>query len=111
MSAGRLRVGLLGMPDNLATPRMLRGLADRGDVPSDAVAAVVNVAAVDPSAAGFFTVDDCTTANASSLNYTTNVNGANELVVKLNGDGELCVFTFAATHLLVDVVGYQSDGT
>jgi len=83
-------------------------IAGRGAVPADAFAAVVNVAAVDPDAAGFFTVDGCNTPtpNASSLNYTAGVNGANELVVQLNADGELCVFTWASTHVILDVVGY-----
>ncbi len=84
-------------------------IAGRGAVPADALAAVVNVAAVAPDAAGFFTVDGCNTPrpNASSLNYTSGVNGANELVVQLNSRGELCVFTSASTHMILDVVGYQ----
>ena len=83
-------------------------IAGRGAVPADAFAAVVNVAAVAPDAAGFFTVEGCNTPtpNASSLNYTAGVNGANELVVQLNADGELCVFTSASTHMILDVVGY-----
>ena len=83
-------------------------IAGRGAVPDDAFAAVVNVAAVDPDAAGFFTVEGCNTPtpNASSLNYTTGVNGANELVVQLSADGELCVFTSASTHVILDVVAY-----
>lgn len=83
-------------------------ITGRSTVPAGAVAAVVNVAAVDPQAAGFFTVDGCNTPrpNASSLNYTPGVNGANELVVQLNADGELCVYTSASTDMILDVVGY-----
>ncbi len=88
-------------------------IAGRGSVPAGAPAAVVNVAAVDPDAAGFLTVDGCNTPrpNASSLNYTTGVNGANELVVQLDADGELCVYTSASTHLILDVVGYLAPLT
>ncbi len=84
-------------------------ITGRDAVPANAITAVVNVAAVDPDAAGYFTVTGCVTPLplASSLNYTAGVNGANELVVDLNGDGELCVYTSASTQLLVDVVGYQ----
>ncbi len=83
-------------------------IAGRGTVPPDAVAAIVNVAAVDPDAPGFFTVDSCNTPrpNASSLNYTTGVNGANELIASLDATGKLCIYTSASTHVLVDVVGY-----
>ena len=75
-------------------------ITGRAAVPAGAVAAIVNVAAVEPDVAGFFTVDGCNTprAYASSLNYTAGVNGANELVVQLSPDGKLCVFTSANTH-------------
>ncbi len=83
-------------------------IADRGDVPEDAVAVVVNVGAVDPDDAGFFTVDECLAPrpNTSSLNYTAGVNGANEVVVGLSDLGDICVYTSASTHIIVDVVGY-----
>ena len=57
---------------------------------------------------GFFTVYPCSDPqpNSSSLNYTTGVNGANELIADLDATGKLCVFTSASAHLLVDVVGY-----
>lgn len=83
-------------------------ITGRAAVPESAVAAIVNVAAVDPAEAGFFTVDGCNTPrpNASSLNFTAGVNGANELVVQLGESGELCVFTSASTDMILDVVGY-----
>lgn len=83
-------------------------IGGRAGVPDDAIAAIVNVAAVDPAAAGFFTVDGCNVPrpNASSLNFTTGVNGANELVVQLGESGELCVYSSASTDMILDVVGY-----
>ena len=68
---------------------------------------VVNVAAVDPTGPGFFTVDSCGTPTESSLNYTTGVNSANELVVKLSAVGDICIYSSAATDVIIDVVGYQ----
>ena len=61
---------------------------------------------------GFFTVTGCVTPtpNASSLNYTTGVNGANELVVELSPTGKLCVYTSAATDVIIDVVGSVEPG-
>ncbi len=83
-------------------------IAGRGVVPDDAVAAVVNIAAVGPERVGFFTVDPCNDPrpNASSLNYIAAVNGANELIAPLDAAGELCVYTSASTHFILDVVGY-----
>ena len=83
-------------------------IAGRDGVPADAIEAIVNVAAVDPLANGFFTVTGCVTPtpNASSLNYTTGVNGANELVVDLSDSGKICIFTSAGTDLIVDVAGH-----
>ncbi len=83
-------------------------IGGRDGIAADAIAAVVNVGAVDPLAAGYLTVTGCVSPlpNASSLNFTTGVNGANEIVVELNEDGELCVFTSASTDLILDVVGY-----
>ena len=83
-------------------------ISGRDGVPANAVSAIVNVAAIDPLANGFFTVSGCVTPtpNASSLNYTTGVNGANELVVGLSAAGKLCVFTSAGSDVIIDVVGY-----
>ncbi len=85
-------------------------IAGRGDVPDVATAAVVNIAAVNPAALGFFTVWNCdgNPPNASSLNFVAGSNGSSEIIAGLNTSGEMCVFTSAATQLLVDVVGYAS---
>ena len=83
-------------------------IAGRGGVPADAKAVVINVTAVAVDARGFVTVHPCVSPRplASSLNYTEGVNLANEIVAPLNADGELCLYTLRAAHLLVDVVGY-----
>jgi 5'-nucleotidase len=85
-------------------------IAGRGDVPADASAVVVNVGAVAPTGKGFLTVDGCNTPrpNASSLSYTADVNGSNEIIVDLNADGELCIYNSAETNVIADVVGYVS---
>ena len=60
------------------------------------------------TAPGFVTVHPClaTMPLASSLNYVPGVNGGNEIVAQLDTNGQLCVYTSAATHLTVDVVAY-----
>jgi hypothetical protein len=44
--------------------------------------------------------------NASSLNYVAGVNGANELIARLDADGKLCLYTNQSIDLIVDVVGW-----
>ena len=85
----------------------------RGGVAADAEAVIVNVAAVNPAAAGFLTVFPCDPAvpNASSLNVTTGVNRANELIASPSADGEICVFSSIETDIIVDVVGYFEAGS
>ena len=78
----------------------------RGGVPDDAFAAVVNLTVVDPDGPGFLTVDPCVNGGApvaSSLNFSTGVNGANELIADLSADGELCIFSSTGAHLHYEV--------
>jgi hypothetical protein len=83
-------------------------IAGRGGVPVDATAVVINVTAVAGEGVGFVTVHPClaTRPNASSLNFVPGANVANEIVAPLSSSGELCLFTSAAAHLLVDAVGF-----
>ncbi len=80
----------------------------RGGVPATGVdAAVINIGALTPQAGGFLTIHPCgTLPNASSLNYTTGVNIPNELITKLSPTGTICIYTYATTDLIADVVGY-----
>jgi len=71
------------------------------------VATVFNVTAVAPQADGHLTVYPCGTAppNTSNVNFVAGQSIPNLVVVKSDGGG-VCVFTSAATHLIVDVSGY-----
>jgi hypothetical protein len=83
-------------------------VAGRPGVPADATAVVVNVTAAAPETRGFVTVHPCVDPrpNASSLNYVAGVNGANELIARLDADGKLCLYTNQSIDLIVDVVGW-----
>ncbi|HEX4980190.1 MAG TPA: hypothetical protein VFV63_00745 [Ilumatobacteraceae bacterium] len=83
-------------------------VAGRGDVPADAVAAVLNVTVAGPTADGFATVFPCgqPVPTASNLNYRTGVDTANTATVQLGDGGKACIYTFATTHLLADVSGH-----
>jgi hypothetical protein len=84
----------------------------RGGVPVGAGAVVLNVTAIRPVDGGFVSVFPCgePVPNASNLNYAAGEVVANAVVAKVGAGGRVCVFTFAATHLAVDVNGYVPSG-
>ena len=84
------------------------GLA--GMVTDDARAAVIDLAAVDPSAAGYLTAFSCDEAMppTSNLNYLAGTTRATHAVVSLAADRSICVFTMVDTDVLVDVTGSYS---
>jgi hypothetical protein len=77
-------------------------------VPADAAAVVLNVTVDDPKYAGYVTVQPCGAPppSASTANYEWDTTVANHVVVKPGTDGKVCVFTYAATHVLVDLLGW-----
>jgi hypothetical protein len=82
-------------------------VAGRRGVPADALAAVVNLTAVDPAAAGFVTAFDCgDVPTVSNLNTDPRAPAvANGAIVRLDPDGAMCLVADHATHLVVDIVG------
>ena len=85
-------------------------VAGRNGVTTQTDAVVLNVTAVQPEGTGFVTVHPCeaTVPTASSLNHVDGVNGGNEIVAKLDADGQVCLFTSNATHLTVDIEDRKS---
>ena len=82
-------------------------VANRGGVPADAQAAVLNVTIADPVAGGYATVYPCgTVPYTSSLNYAAGEAVANEVIAKLSPTGGICVFTNTTANIIVDVAGY-----
>lgn len=88
-------------------------ITGRNGIPADAAAVIVNVTAIQAATGGFVTVHPCapTPPLASSLNHVAGVNRANEIIATLDGQGRICLFTSAATHLAADVVGYLPAGS
>ncbi len=83
-------------------------VAGRGGVVGDASAVVLTVTVTEPGAAGFVTVFPCGAALplASNVNFVAGATVANSVVSGVGVGGRVCVFTSAATHLVVDVNGY-----
>ena len=82
----------------------------RAGVPDDAEAVFLNVVAVGPSGSGYLTVFPCGTTPplASNGNYSTGDVAANAALAKIDVDGNVCVYTSAATDLVIDVNGYTT---
>jgi hypothetical protein len=82
-------------------------VAGRGGIGPDSVAALLNVAVVGPADQGYVTVYPCDSEPplASSLNYAAGRTVSNAVFTELSSDGTVCVFTSAATDLVVDVTG------
>ncbi len=101
----------VGAPGRVAGGRqVVVQVADGVGVPSDATAAVVNVAAVDPSAPGFVTVYPCSTSvpDTSTLNFVAGQTVANTTIAALSSAGQLCAWTNSETDILVDITGWLS---
>ena len=83
-------------------------IAGRNGVPSNATAAVVNVAVVGPDGPGFLTLFPCgDRPTTSSVNHAAaGTVRANNAIVKLSPTGTVCVFTLATTDVIVDVAGW-----
>lgn len=83
-------------------------LVGRGGVSADATAVILTVTATGAAGNGYVTVYRCDSGRpaTSTLNVTAGVTVANSAVVSLSGSGSICVFTSAATHVIVDVTGW-----
>ncbi len=83
-------------------------VAGRASVPADATAAVINVAAVTPSAPGFVTVHPCAdrVPDTSTLNFVAGQTVANTTIAALSDAGQLCVWASTQADILVDITGW-----
>ena len=81
-------------------------------VPSNIVAAALNVTAVSPLGNGFLTVYPCDVARpeASNLNYTTGKVVPNGVIAPVSANGEVCIFTLVETDIVVDLAGWFTGG-
>jgi hypothetical protein len=83
-------------------------IAGTAGVPADATGVMVNLTAANPRAAGYLTAYPCNASapTASNLNVRAGVNRANFVIVAPDSDGDICVFSSAATDVIVDLLGW-----
>jgi hypothetical protein len=88
--------------------------------PSDASAVMLNVTAVPLGVPGFLTVfpaatdGTCAVADlptTSNVNYGTNAIVPNLVMVRVGGQGRVCVFSNAPTHVVADLAGAFAAST
>ena len=80
--------------------------------PDNVVAVAMNVTAVLPSQAGFFTVWPCggPMPVASNVNFTRGSVVANGVVTSLGDSGSVCLYSDQQADVLVDVLGWFGGG-
>ena len=85
----------------------------RGGTGSDSEAVSLNLVATQTGGEGYATVYPCGSArpNASTINYGPGATIANGIIAKVGANGRVCIYTYAAAHLVVDVNGYFPAGT
>jgi streptogramin lyase len=110
----RSGLGQGGVPGPVGTGQTLSAqISGRGGVPASGVSAVVmNVTAVDPTAASYLTVWPSGTdrPDISNLNFVPRQTVPNLVTVGVGPNGKVNAFNSSgATHLLFDVVGYYAD--
>jgi len=81
-----------------------------GGVPPNVSTMVLNVTVTDPSSSGYATVFPCGQGvpDASNLNFTAGQTVANAVVTGVGSRSAVCIYTSAATHLIVDVNAYDT---
>ena len=68
---------------------------------------ILNVTVTEPAAAGYAVVYPCgVVPYASNLNFVASQSVPNAVMAKLDGSGNVCLWSTSATHLVVDVTGY-----
>jgi peptidoglycan hydrolase-like protein with peptidoglycan-binding domain len=103
--------GTLSIP--LAGAAMQRSDGAPATIPTDATAVAMNVTAVLPSQAGFFTVWPCGAPMpvASNVNFTSGSVVANGVVTSLGDGGAICLYSDQQSDVLVDVLGWFGGGS
>lgn len=107
-------------PVRLLDTRLTSKLPDGGVVavdvspaaPADATGVALNVTTVDAEARGFITAYPCGSPRPDTSNVNPRIADAtpNLVVVGLDSTRQVCLFTFAATDLVVDATGWFGAG-
>jgi len=111
LPVGRQSSGIVATGDTVTAAR-LPGTS----IPASGLKAlVINVTAAGATAAGYLVAlpsgGNPAGTQHSTVNFYATGPSANTAIVGVGPDGSVSVYTSAATHIIVDVVGYITDGT
>ena len=84
-------------------------VAGRGNVPADAVGAVLNITATDGTGPGYVTVYPCgrPRPEASSVNFIAGAPAPTTVVAAIGDGGKVCLYTaLSSVHLIADANGF-----
>jgi hypothetical protein len=83
-------------------------VTDIAGVPSTATAVVLNVTATDTQGSGYLTVYPASVPlpPSSNVNYVANQSIPNVVVSGVSPDGRVKIYSYAETHVIVDVAGW-----
>ena len=86
-------------------------VAGRGGVPAGVETVLLNLSVVAAQRAGYLTAYPCSAVppSASNVNFDTTRVVANSAIVQLDEHGDVCLFSLAATDVIVDVTGYLGN--
>lgn len=78
------------------------------DLPTEARAVSLNLTVTNPTVAGYATVYPCDRGLplASTINYRAGQTVANQVVVPLDGNGEVCVYSLQRADVVIDLLGW-----
>ena len=84
-------------------------ITGRAGTPTDAIAAVINIAVTGSTQPGFITVFPCGTQRptAANLNHTAGQTIANLVTTGIGTNGKICIYTLNDTHIIADLNGYH----
>jgi hypothetical protein len=84
-------------------------VAGRAGVSASAAAAMLNITVVGAADAGFVTAFPCggQRPETSNVNYVAGATVANAALLKLSDTGSICLYSYAAADLIVDVSSYS----
>jgi hypothetical protein len=79
-------------------------------VPRDATGVMLNLTATEEADDGYLTVFPCgfPIPPSSNLNYRAGRDVANQVVAGIGAGGQICITSFATSHVVVDVLGWFS---
>jgi hypothetical protein len=99
----------VGTPERLGAGQIVSlQVGGVGGIPAGVRAVALNIAAVDPSVAGFVTPYPCDQPRplTANVNPQPGIVRSNLAIVPVAADGTVCFFTENAVDLVVDVTGY-----